>query len=81
MERVVEGTRVNVTSQKSMSWSAYFVNTLLGANEEGEEEEKENGGEEEGWKEVKVETVECEVPIRVWAGNTVFKAMEVEFDV
>ncbi|PFH46889.1 hypothetical protein AMATHDRAFT_68853 [Amanita thiersii Skay4041] len=38
------------------------------------------GGGEEGWKEVKVEMVECEVPIRVWAGNTAFKAVEVVFD-
>jgi hypothetical protein len=39
------------------------------------------GGGEEGWTAVKVETVECEVPIRVWPGNTAFKAMEVVFDV
>lgn len=39
------------------------------------------GGGEEGWREVKLETVECEVPIKVWPGNTAFKAMDVVFDV
>jgi len=38
------------------------------------------GGGDEGWKEVRVETVECEVPIKVWPGNTAFKAMDVVFD-
>ncbi|TFK38749.1 Rgp1-domain-containing protein [Crucibulum laeve] len=38
-------------------------------------------GGDEGWHPVKVETVECEVPIRVWPGNTAFKAMDVVFDV
>jgi len=28
-----------------------------------------------------LETVECEVPIKVWPGNTAFKAMDVVFDV
>ncbi|KXN88037.1 Protein sat1 [Leucoagaricus sp. SymC.cos] len=35
----------------------------------------------EGWKEVKLETVECEVPIKVWPGNTAFRAVDVVFDV
>ena len=39
------------------------------------------GGGEEGWREVRLETVECEVPIKVWPGNTAFKAMDVVFDV
>lgn len=38
-------------------------------------------GTEEDWKEIKLEMVECEVPIKVWPGNTAFKAMEVVFDV
>lgn len=63
-------------------------------DEEEVDEEEEGEGEEEGgwpepkeedkergWKEVKVETVECEVPIRVWPGNTAFNAMAVVFDV
>ncbi|KAJ7596555.1 Rgp1-domain-containing protein [Mycena floridula] len=39
------------------------------------------GGGEIGWKGAKVETVECEVPIKVWPGNTAFKPVEVVFDV
>lgn len=39
------------------------------------------GGGEEGWRDVRLETVECEVPIKVWPGNTAFKAMDVVFDV
>jgi len=38
-------------------------------------------GGERGWNEVKLETVECEVPIRVWPGNTAFRALDVVFDV
>lgn len=30
---------------------------------------------------VRLETVECEVPVRVWPGNTAFKAADVVFDV
>ncbi|GLB36773.1 putative rgp1-domain-containing protein [Lyophyllum shimeji] len=39
------------------------------------------GGGEEGWKDVKLETVECEVPIKMWPGNTAFKAADIVFDV
>ena len=38
-------------------------------------------GGEEGWREVRVETVECEVPIIVWPGNTAFKVSDVVFNV
>ncbi|KAI6096233.1 Rgp1-domain-containing protein [Pisolithus croceorrhizus] len=50
-------------------------------DEEGRWPEPKEEEKERGWKEVKVETVECEVPIRVWPGNTAFNAMEVVFDV
>ncbi|KAG6327034.1 hypothetical protein ID866_12055, partial [Astraeus odoratus] len=43
--------------------------------------ERVENAKEEGWREVKVETVECEVPIVVWPGNTAFRAMDVVFDV
>ncbi|KAG7092702.1 hypothetical protein E1B28_009032 [Marasmius oreades] len=33
------------------------------------------------WEEVKTEMVECEVPIRVWPGNTAFRSVDVLFDV
>ncbi|KAK0472844.1 hypothetical protein IW261DRAFT_1660353 [Armillaria novae-zelandiae] len=33
------------------------------------------------WKAIKVETVECEVPVKVWPGNMAFKALDVVFTV
>ena len=38
-------------------------------------------GGEEGWRAVRLETVECEVPVKVFPGNTAFKALDVVFDV
>ena len=38
-------------------------------------------GGEEGWRDVKLETVECEVPVKVFPGNTAFRALDVVFDV
>ncbi|KAI0294813.1 Rgp1-domain-containing protein [Russula brevipes] len=35
----------------------------------------------EGWRELAVETVECEVPVTVWPGNTAFRPEDVVFDV
>ena len=43
--------------------------------------ELEVWGGEEDWRDVKVEMVECEVPISVWPGNTAYKAADVVFDV
>ncbi|ETW87730.1 hypothetical protein HETIRDRAFT_457174 [Heterobasidion irregulare TC 32-1] len=48
---------------------------------EGGDGEVDLGAGEEGWRAVRVETVECEVPVKVWPGNTAFRAMEVVFDV
>ncbi|KAJ7124745.1 Rgp1-domain-containing protein [Mycena crocata] len=39
------------------------------------------GGREDGWGAVQAEMVECVVPVRVWAGNTAFRAGDVVFDV
>ena len=39
------------------------------------------GDKDDGWRPVRVETVECELPIKVWPGNTAFKALDVVFDV
>ncbi|KAJ7199627.1 Rgp1-domain-containing protein [Mycena pura] len=39
------------------------------------------GGRDAGWTEVRAEMVECVVPVRVWAGNTAFRAGDVVFDV
>ena len=38
-------------------------------------------GSEEDWRELGVEMVECEVPIKVWPANTVFKATDVVLEV
>ncbi|XP_006454967.1 hypothetical protein AGABI2DRAFT_114737 [Agaricus bisporus var. bisporus H97] len=46
-----------------------------------DDNDNEDNEEEAVWKEVKLETVECEVPIRVWPGNTAFRAVDVLFDV
>lgn len=78
--------------QSSTTWSQFFMTSFLGTgereyhdgDEEVEEEEevpKTRGGDEDEWRDVRVETVECEVPIKVWPGNTAFKAMDVVFDV
>ncbi|KAF5385589.1 hypothetical protein D9757_006750 [Collybiopsis confluens] len=40
-----------------------------------------SGGKETRWQSVKLETVECEVPVRVWPGNTAFRPVDVVFDV
>ncbi|KAI0327316.1 Rgp1-domain-containing protein [Cubamyces sp. BRFM 1775] len=72
----------------ALSWMSYFASSLLGpsnvgyhdGDEELEEDEDEVGAED-AWRDVKVEMVECEVPVKVWPGNTAFKATEVVFDV
>jgi len=41
-----------------------------------------SGGEDEGmWREAKVDMVECEVPVKVFPGNTAYKALDVVFDI
>ncbi|KAH7923767.1 Rgp1-domain-containing protein [Leucogyrophana mollusca] len=82
----------NGKSQEPSTWAHFFVSSFLGGAGEkeyhdgdedvdGEELWQDPGDGEDEWKEVKVETVECEVPINVWPGNTAFKAMDVVFDV
>lgn len=77
-------------AQSSSTWTQFFMNSFLGTGEreyhDGDEEVEEGpktvgSDEEEEWRQVRVEMVECEVPIKVWPGNTAFKAMEVVFDV
>ncbi len=86
----------DTTLKETQSWTSFFTSAFFGASEPGtqyhdgdedvagldDEEELEAGvGAEEDWREVKVEMVECEVPIKVWPGNTAFKATEVVFEV
>lgn len=68
------------------SWASYLASPFTGTGSERDydrdelDEGVEGEGEEE-WSAVKVETVECEVPIKVWPGNTAFKASDVVFNV
>ena len=48
---------------------------------EGGEVDDFGTGEKEEWREIAVETVECEVPVTVWPGNTAFRPEDVVFDV
>ncbi|OCH94164.1 Rgp1-domain-containing protein [Obba rivulosa] len=80
------------TPSTAKSWMSFFATSILTPSnidyhdgdeeleEEPEEEDDETGIEEE-WRDVKAEMVECEVPITVWPGNTAFKATEVVFEV
>ena len=68
------------------SWTSYLTSPFTGAGSErhhdgNELDEEEEGEVEEEWSTVKVETVECEVAIKVWPGNTAFKASDVVFNV
>jgi RAB6A-GEF complex partner protein 2 len=54
---------------------------VRGSKEGGVGEGVNFGGGGEGWEDMRLETVECEVPIKVWPGNTAFKAVEVVFHV
>jgi len=68
------------------SWASYLASPFMGSGTERyhDGDELDEGDErevEEEWLGVKVETVECEVPIKVWPGNTAFKASDVVFNV
>ncbi|KAI0078498.1 Rgp1-domain-containing protein [Panus rudis PR-1116 ss-1] len=85
-----EQQRQATSPTTAVSWMSYLASSILGASEIGyhdgdEEDEEESGGsetvgEEDEWRELKVEMVECEVPIKVWPGHTAFKANEVVFE-
>lgn len=92
----MERPKSNTSEEQVQTWGQFLVTSLLGANGTDEdaqeggnmwdgdgegEDQRDYGGGDEGWKHIKVETVECEVPIKVWPGNTAFKAMDVVFDV
>lgn len=95
-QAAVNGKEEPPTPSTARSWVTFLTTNLLGVSEIGyhdgdedideeeEEAKREEGevyGSEEEWKELKVEMVECEVPIKVWPGNTAFKATEVVFEV
>ncbi|KAI0358916.1 Rgp1-domain-containing protein [Trametes cingulata] len=76
-------------ASSALSWMSYFASSLLGPSNVGyhdgdedlEDEAEDEVGPEEAWRELKVEMVECEVPVKVWPGNTAFKATDIVFDV
>ncbi|KAI1789190.1 Rgp1-domain-containing protein [Ganoderma leucocontextum] len=88
----VNGEPAPAPASTALSWVSYLASSLLGPSNTGyhdgdedlEDADGEDGddvGPEEAWRDVKVEMVECEVPVKVWPGNTAFKATEVVFDV
>lgn len=85
LEQINDATAVNSPSGLR-SWASYLASPFTGTGSERYYDEDELGeGDErevdEEWSTVKVETVECEVPIKVWPGNTAFKASDVVFSV
>ena len=77
---------------QTRSWASLLASTFLGMSDAGvhdgdeagtdeEDGEVDLGAGEEGWREIAVETVECEVPVMVWPGNTAFRPEDVVFDV
>lgn len=85
-----DGTTLSGPPTGLRSWATYLASPFLGASpdnyEDGTEAGDYDGGDpiaegDEGWTAVKVETIECEVPIKVWPGNTAFKAADVVFEV
>lgn len=91
------GTQEQGTVGGTLGWVSYFAASLLGPSNagyhDGDEELDDDdmyqdgpgldyyAGSEDEWRDVKVEMIECEVPIRVWPGNTAFKATQIVFDV
>ena len=66
----------------SSSWTAAIFNAFASATYHDADEEDDDDEEDDGeWAEMRAETVECLVPIRIFAGNTAFRAMEVMFEV
>ncbi|KAI0935775.1 hypothetical protein AcV5_004100 [Taiwanofungus camphoratus] len=86
-----DGEQIPASPGTARSWLSFFAAPLMGpatGYHDGDEdaEDSDDGGtgaegSEEDWRDVKAEMVECEVPIKVWPGNTAFKATEVVFDV
>ena len=85
LEQIGDAIAVNSPSGLR-SWASYLASpfTIGGSERYNDGDELDEGDDcevEEEWSTVKVETVECEVPIKVWPGNTAFKASDVVFNV
>jgi len=86
LEQTSDATAVGTPNGALRSWASYLASPFTGSGSEryddGDELDEGDGCEgEEEWSTVKVETVECEVAIKVWPGNTAFKASDVVFNV
>jgi hypothetical protein len=80
-------------TKQVQSWTSYLMSSFLGTGEreyhDGDDIDDEDvpssavegGKEDEDWRELQVEVVECEVPVVVWPGSTAFSAVDVVFDV
>ena len=85
--------KAQAPAPQTRSWMSLLTSAFLGMSEGGFHDGDEGptdedadgevdlGAGEEGWREVAVETVECEVPVTVWPGNTAFRPENVVFDV
>ena len=85
LEQIYDATGVS-SPNGLRSWASYLASPFAGVGSEryqgGDElDEGDERGVDEEWSTIKVETVECEVPIKVWPGNTAFKASDVVFNV
>jgi hypothetical protein len=81
MERVHTPTLLPPLSRNGLSaWSAIFSPFAGGTYHDADEQDEDDDGDDE-WVEMGAETVECVVPLKVFPGNTAFRAMEVVFEV
>ncbi|KAF8525087.1 Rgp1-domain-containing protein [Hysterangium stoloniferum] len=81
MERRPHTTTLPSPSRKGLSaWSAIFSPFAGGTYHDADEQDEDEDGDDD-WVEMGAETVECVVPLKVFPGNTAFRAMEVMFEV
>ncbi|KAF8508516.1 Rgp1-domain-containing protein [Gautieria morchelliformis] len=81
MERVRAPPPEQPLQKTPRSWLAIFNTFANGTYHDADEQEDEDNEDDGEWAEMSAETVECLVPIRIFAGNTAFRAMEIMFDV
>jgi RAB6A-GEF complex partner protein 2 len=81
MERVRAPPPEPQLQKTPRSWLSIFNTFANGTYHDADEQEDEDNEDDGEWAEMSAETVECLVPIRIFAGNTAFRAMEVMFDV
>lgn len=91
--RVGSSEKKSSETKQGQSWTSYLMSSFLGTGEreyhDGDDIDDEDvpssavegGKEDEDWRELQVEVVECEVPVVVWPGSTAFSAVDVVFDV